>query len=144
MLKFWSMRRTSHTAGYFHFPELMEIFLWENNSINIYCIQSVFFYHKIRFCLLCVDFRHLVLYFIFKQGVGIVQSLWRQATGWTAGVRFTTFRPTQPPMQRVPAALSLWVMRQEREDDHSPPSSTEVKNDRATPPLLHITSWHSG
>jgi len=36
--------------------------------------------------------------------------------------------PTQPPMQRVPRALSLGVKRPGREADLSPPSSAEVKN----------------
>jgi hypothetical protein len=36
-------------------------------------------------------------------------------------------RPTQPPIQWVPGALSLGLKRPEREADHSPPSSTEVK-----------------
>jgi hypothetical protein len=35
--------------------------------------------------------------------------------------------PTQPPIQWVPVALSLGIKRQEREADHSPPSSAEVK-----------------
>jgi hypothetical protein len=34
---------------------------------------------------------------------------------------------TQPPMQWVPGALSLGVERLGREADHSPPSSSEVK-----------------
>jgi hypothetical protein len=36
-------------------------------------------------------------------------------------------RPTQPPIQWVPAALSLGVKRPGREADHSPPCSAEVK-----------------
>jgi hypothetical protein len=36
--------------------------------------------------------------------------------------------PTQPPIQRVPGALSLGVKRPGSEADHSPPSSAEVKN----------------
>jgi hypothetical protein len=36
--------------------------------------------------------------------------------------------PTQPPIQWVPGVLSLGVKRLGREADHSPPSSTEVKN----------------
>jgi hypothetical protein len=34
--------------------------------------------------------------------------------------------------------------RQGREADHPPPSSAEVKNGSAIPPLLHTTSWHGG
>jgi hypothetical protein len=36
-------------------------------------------------------------------------------------------RSTQPPIKLVPGALSLGVKRPEREADHSPPSSAEVK-----------------
>jgi hypothetical protein len=36
--------------------------------------------------------------------------------------------PTQPPIQRVPGALSPGVKREGREADHSAPSSAEVKN----------------
>jgi hypothetical protein len=74
----------------------------------------------------------------------IAQSVWCWATGWTIGVLgfdsrrglgiylFTTasrtaLGPTQPPIQWVPGALLLGVKRLERETDHSPPSSAEVK-----------------
>jgi hypothetical protein len=53
----------------------------------------------------------------------------------------TALGPTQPPIQWVPAALSLRVKLPRREADHSPPSSAEVKNAwsyTSTPPLrLH-------
>jgi hypothetical protein len=39
----------------------------------------------------------------------------------------TALGPTQPPIQWVPGALSLGVKRPGREDNHSPPSSAEVK-----------------
>jgi hypothetical protein len=48
--------------------------------------------------------------------------------------------PTQPPNQWVSGALSAWVKRKWREANHSPPSSTEVKNGGAIPPLPHISS----
>jgi hypothetical protein len=51
--------------------------------------------------------------------------------------------PIQPPIQRVPGALSLWVKKPEREADHSPPSSAEVKNTwsyTSTPPYA-FTDW---
>jgi hypothetical protein len=35
--------------------------------------------------------------------------------------------PIQPPIQWVPGALSLGVKLPEREADHSPPSSAEIK-----------------
>jgi hypothetical protein len=37
-------------------------------------------------------------------------------------------KPTQPPIQCEPETLSTEVKRPGREADHSPPSSTEVKN----------------
>jgi hypothetical protein len=37
-------------------------------------------------------------------------------------------RPTQPPIQWVTVAPFLRVKRLEREADHSPPSSVDVKN----------------
>jgi hypothetical protein len=46
-----------------------------------------------------------------------------------------TLGPTQPPIQWVPGAPSPGVKRQGRETDHSPPSSAEVKNGGAIPPL---------
>jgi hypothetical protein len=73
--------------------------------------------------------------------------------GWTTGVRFPagagTFffatvsrpavRPTQPPIQSVPGALSLRVKAPDCEADHSAPSSAEVKNTwnyTSTPPYV--------
>jgi hypothetical protein len=58
--------------------------------------------------------------------------------------------PIQPPMQRVPGALSLGVKRPWREADHSPPSNAEVKNAwsyTSTPPTqLHcvVLSYSTG
>jgi hypothetical protein len=68
----------------------------------------------------------------------------RWATGWTIEVlgfdsrrglviflfntaSRTALEPTQPPIQWVPGALSLGVKQADREADHSPPSSAEVK-----------------
>jgi hypothetical protein len=39
----------------------------------------------------------------------------------------TALRPTQPPIQWVPGALSLGVKQPGHEADHSPPSSAEVR-----------------
>jgi hypothetical protein len=50
--------------------------------------------------------------------------------------------PTQPPVRWVPGAISKEVKRPEREAEHSPPSSAEVRNGGAIPPLL-TSSWHS-
>jgi hypothetical protein len=38
-------------------------------------------------------------------------------------------------------SLTTRVKRQEREADHLPPFSAEVKNDGAVPPLPHTSSW---
>jgi hypothetical protein len=63
--------------------------------------------------------------------------------GWTTGVlEFDSWRgmgtflfdtasgtslgSTQPPIQRVPGALSLGIKLPDREADHSPPSSAKV------------------
>jgi hypothetical protein len=59
-----------------------------------------------------------VLGFDFRRGLGIF--LFPTASRTALG-------PTQPPVQLVPGVLSLGVKRPERESDHSPPSSTEVK-----------------
>jgi hypothetical protein len=56
-----------------------------------------------------------------------------------------TFRPApgtnQPPSQFVPGAASPGVERQGHEADYSPPSSANVKNGAAIPPLPHMSSW---
>jgi hypothetical protein len=46
----------------------------------------------------------------------------------------------QPPIQRVPGDLLPEVKQQEREADHSPPSSDEVKKSGVIPPFSHQTS----
>jgi hypothetical protein len=51
--------------------------------------------------------------------------------------------PTQPTIQRIPEALSPGIMWPGREADHPPPSSAEVKNGGAIPPVPHMSSWHS-
>jgi hypothetical protein len=53
------------------------------------------------------------------------------------------YRDTQPPTQWVPGALSPRVKRQGRAADHSPPSSAEVNEGGAIPPLSLLSSWHS-
>jgi hypothetical protein len=49
---------------------------------------------------------------------------------------------TQPAIQWVSGALFPGVTGQGVESDHSLPSSAEVKNDRAIPPLPPMSSWH--
>jgi hypothetical protein len=50
---------------------------------------------------------------------------------------------TQPPTQRVPGTLSSEVKRPGREVNHSPQSSTEVKNGGAIYALPSTFSWHN-
>jgi hypothetical protein len=40
-------------------------------------------------------------------------------------------------------AVSPWVQQLGREAVHSPPSTPEVKNGGAVPPLSHMSSWPS-
>jgi hypothetical protein len=79
--------------------------------------------------------------------------VWRRATGWTARFRFPVgarlfSSPQSPnqaqsaPLQWAPGSPFLAVKRPRREADHSPPSSAEVKNGGAIPPLPHLPSWH--
>jgi hypothetical protein len=53
---------------------------------------------------------------------------------------------TLPPIQWVPAALSPGVKRQEREANHSPPTSAKIKKMWIYTPLYalpHTPSWRS-
>jgi hypothetical protein len=50
--------------------------------------------------------------------------------------------PTQPPIQWVPAAFSLGIKWLEREADHSPQSSAEVKE--CVELYLHSLNMSSG
>jgi hypothetical protein len=50
-------------------------------------------------------------------------------------------RPAKPPIQFVPGALSPWVKRQGREADHSPPSSTKIKNGGVIHSVPNTSSW---
>jgi hypothetical protein len=60
--------------------------------------------------------------------------------GWGNLIFSTACRPalgpTEPTFQRVPGAIPPKVKRPGRETDHSLPSSAEVKNVGAIPPLL--------
>jgi hypothetical protein len=46
--------------------------------------------------------------------------------------------PTELRIQRMSGTISPEVQRQGREADCSPPSSAEVKNGEAIPPLPHV------
>jgi hypothetical protein len=85
---------------------------------------------------------------------GTAQSVQGQATGWTARVRFPAVqdfsllpasRPTpgttQPPIQWLAEALSPGVKQPEREADHLPPTSAEVKNTWIYTSTPHTSSW---
>jgi hypothetical protein len=52
--------------------------------------------------------------------------------------------PTEPPLQWLKGEFYPGVKRSGSEVDHSPPSSTDVKNGGITsqPPPLHGSSWH--
>jgi hypothetical protein len=49
-------------------------------------------------------------------------------------------KPTQPPIQWIPEALSSVEKRPGHEADHSPPPNADVKNVGAIRPLPHISS----
>jgi hypothetical protein len=50
-------------------------------------------------------------------------------------------RPTQSPIHSATGALSPGVMLPERETNHSPLSSVDVKNGGTIPPLPYMSSW---
>jgi hypothetical protein len=93
-------------------------------------------------CLFCVI---IDIWILLKMYCHFVRSRGRgKATGWTTGVRFSAgavmgcflfatasrpaLEPTQPPIQWVPASLTLGIKWPGREADCSPPSSYEAKN----------------
>jgi hypothetical protein len=51
--------------------------------------------------------------------------------------------PTQPPVQRVPGVTFVGLKQLGHEAYLSPPTTAEVKNCGAIPPLPHMSSWHS-
>jgi hypothetical protein len=80
------------------------------------------------------EFRnHLNEYQLLKKDFGVRRYSYSGFYGSALGIfLFTTasrtaLGPTQPPVQWVPRAIFLGVKRPGREADHSPPSSTEVK-----------------
>jgi hypothetical protein len=77
-----------------------------------------------------------VLEFVSWQGLGIFL--------FTTASRMA-LRPTRPPIQWVPGALSLRVKLLRWEADHSPPSSAKVKMSGTKPPFLQYAfmAWCS-
>jgi hypothetical protein len=73
---------------------------------------------------------------------GIAQSSQWRATGWM--IQESGFDSRQPPIQLVLRTLSLGLKRPSCVTGHSPPSSTEAKNGRAIPSLLHTPLRRSG
>jgi hypothetical protein len=79
------------------------------------------------------------------------------ATGWTAGNRFLVWTRDFSGLHSIHIGSGAYpgsypmgtegslprVKRPGREADHSLPSSAEVKNGGATPPLPHMPSWRS-
>jgi hypothetical protein len=55
----------------------------------------------------------------------------------------TPLRPTQLPIQWRAGVLFLGIKLSDREADHSPLSSAEVKNSGATIPPSNMSSWNS-
>jgi hypothetical protein len=51
--------------------------------------------------------------------------------------------PNQPPVQWVLRVIILRIKQPGREADHSPPSSSEVKNGGDTHLLADMFSWHN-
>jgi hypothetical protein len=78
-------------------------------------VRLWFAFYRIYLSKSCIIF--VVL--LYRRGLGIFT--------FTTASR-TALGPTQPPIKWVRRALSLGVKRPEREADHSPPSSAEVKN----------------
>jgi hypothetical protein len=90
--------------------------------------------------------------YVDDMGAGIAESVKRRTMYRTARVRFPAVQvfflfstasrpvlgPIRPPIQWVPGNLSLGVKRQGPEAVHSPPSSAEIRNDGAIPPLPHV------
>jgi hypothetical protein len=85
---------------------------------------------------------------LYQTTDGIAQLVQQWATGWMAGVRFLAGARNFPLPHNVqtssgaPTALSPGVKLLGHEVDHSPPSTAEVKNGGAIPPISHMASWH--
>jgi hypothetical protein len=95
---------------------------------------------------------------LWSQEAAIVQhSVYRRATGWTAGVRFlagaryffllrsvqTVLGPTQRSIQWMPGAHAPEVKRPGRETSHSPPSNSKFKEwwSHTSTPSYIVMAW---
>jgi hypothetical protein len=107
------------------------------------------------------DSKHVTTAAVLSWGLTLCRHLAQLTTkngGWTIGVLGFDSRqglgiflfdtasrpalgPTQPPIQLVRGALSLRVKRPGHITEHSPPSSAEVKECGAIPPLHNTSSW---
>jgi hypothetical protein len=67
---------------------------------------------------------------------------------WTTGAKIFPFStawcvvPIQSLIEWVPRAHSPGTKRPGFEADHSSPSTADVKNDGAVPPLSRMSTWH--
>jgi hypothetical protein len=90
-----------------------------------------------------VNFRSaLTTVFYLESSVGIARGYGLDGRGSVPGrgkisLSSTALGQTLLPIQWVPGEGK----RKGREADHSPPSSAEVKNGGAIPPLPHMSSW---
>jgi hypothetical protein len=129
-----------------------------HKKVKVHCHRKQLFSgfgSKITLWKIFIKIKHIKGTIIRMLRAVITQLVQHWATGWTIGVQgfdswrglgiflFTTMsrtalRPTQPPIQWVPGALSLGVKWLGHEADHSPPSGAEVRNawsSTSTPPI---------
>jgi hypothetical protein len=97
-------------------------------------------------CLIPVRVHTNLLQHFAEQRSGVPQSVLRLARVQLWAVLLSS--PQSPHRLRGPPSLypmsaGRLFRRLRSETDHSAPSSTEVKNGGAIPPLTHMSSWHS-
>jgi len=114
--------------------------LWKKIHVNFYSLQNVHTGGRRKIKSSCVIPR--VMHFAEKNceseswyfipiSLQERRSFQQNHTPVCNGMKFmaqeSIMRPTQPPLRWVPGALSLWVKRTRREDNHLNPPSTELK-----------------